>query len=113
MNDSNKNENPPPVGLDSDGVAIHLSYIRRDIDEIKSNQSKNNTEIKTAITNLQNSYITRVDFDNHLKTDEDHETRLRVIEENMWKRIGATGLISSIGSAVLLATIEYVLKIHG
>ncbi len=93
MDDS---KTPPPVVAPTDvgGMSIHLSYIRRDIDEIKG-----------GIKDLKNSYVSRVDFDEHLKIDEDHEERLRTIEQSMWKYIGYSSAISSfvgIGGAFLI-----------
>lgn len=98
--DNDKTNTPAPVDTGSDGIAIHLSYIRRDIDEIKNTQTKNNTEIKQAIQTLQNAYVTRVDYNEHLKTDEDHEKRIRILERALWKYIGFSSAISAVISLV-------------
>ncbi len=60
---------PPPIDQGSSGTAIHLAYIRRDIDDIKS-----------TLTGLKNGYVTRIDFEEHLKADADHEARIRTLE---------------------------------
>lgn len=101
---------PAPVSTATDGVAIHLSYIRRDIDEIKANQIKSGNEVKEAISRLQDAYVTRVDFDEHEKRDEDHEIRIRSIEKNVQRWIGISSVLSSIGGALLLALAQYFIK---
>lgn len=62
-------------------VGVHLSYIRRDIDAIKKSQEEGMKDIKNDLTELKGSYVTLTVFQEHLKTDEDHEARLRVIEK--------------------------------
>lgn len=71
---------PPPV--ESDGMNVHLSYIRRDIDEIK-----------LTLRELGGQFVTSVDYAEHLKSHQDHEERIRVLEESRWKVVGATGII--------------------
>lgn len=65
---------PPPVTSPGNigELATHFSYLRRDVDEIK-----------TGFKDLKNGYVTRIDFEEHLKTDEDHENRLRMLETSL------------------------------
>ncbi len=102
---SDRTKIPAPVDTSNDGLAIHLSYIRRDIDEIKANQTKNSAEVRLAFENLSNGYVSRADFNEHMKGDEDHEARIRALERNMWRISGATGIIaggiSLLGSFIL------------
>lgn len=83
---------PPPI--ESDGMNIHLSYIRRDIDQIN-----------TKIDRLTSGYVTRVDYDEHLKQDEDHEKRIRLLET-------ATTKIMTYGSVgiLVLSVVEFLLS---
>ncbi len=64
---------PPPV--DSAGMNIHMSYVRRDIDEIK-----------VILKDIKNGYVSSGDFAEHVKISggllDDHEKRVRAIEEN-------------------------------
>ena len=92
---------PPPVVAPTDlqGMNIHLGYIRRDVDEIRS-----------GIRDLKNSYVTHEDFEETKRTVSDHETRVRSVEQSMWKYIGYSSAISSIigiGGAFLA---QYLLK---
>lgn len=74
----------PSPETSSDPMSVHLWYVRRDISEIKG-----------TLSDLKNGYVTRTDFDEHLKTDADHESRIRTLEKNMWKWIGASSIISA------------------
>lgn len=76
---------PPPVSSDNDAVSIHLSYIRRDI-----------FDIRQTLTDMRNAYVTRSDYEEHLKADDDHEERIRSLERSYWKYIGASGAVSAI-----------------
>lgn len=91
-------ENPPIVDS-NEATAVHLSYIRRDI-----------VDIKSQLIDLKNSYVTQVDFDKHLNVDKDHEDRIRALEKDMWKRIGLTSAISALGSSGLLTVIQHFIK---
>lgn len=95
MNDSESKPSLPPPELSAD-PGVHLWYMRRDI-----------SEIKTSINELKNSYVTQKDFSEHLKADEDHENRIRTIEQNMWKQIGTSSVISALGSAILLSVAQH------
>lgn len=101
---------PAPVDTGNDTVSVHLSYIRRDIDQIRTDLTKNSQEVKGAIDELRNAYVTRTDFSEHEKKDEDHETRIRTIEKTLWKYVGASSVISAIASASLVALVQYFIK---
>lgn len=78
-----KNKIPPPI--EADGMNIHLSYIRRDVDEIK-----------IILKDIKSDYVTRDDFAEHAKIVQDHEIRIRTLEKNMWKWVGASSAISAL-----------------
>lgn len=101
---------PAPIDTGGDSVSVHLSYIRRDIDQIRTDLTKNSQEVKGAIDELRNAYVTRQDYNEHLKADEDHENRIRIIEKNMWRQIGVSSILSSVGGAVLVAALQYFIK---
>ncbi len=75
---------PPPIDHTNDSTSVHLSYIRRDIDTINA-----------KLDNLTNGYVTKADFEEHQKIDQDHEERIRTIEQELWKYIGFSSAISS------------------
>lgn len=97
-------KSPPPVTLDSDGIAIHLNYIRRDIDEIKVNQKANSEAVQSAFNDLKNGYVSRLDFNEHIKQDEDHETRIRglqTFQDNLTGRMWGIGVLSGLVMGVI------------
>ncbi len=60
-----------------EGMAIHLSYLRRD-------STASNVKMDAVIRKLDdlaNIYVSNETFRDHLKADEDHENRIRLIEE--------------------------------
>ncbi len=81
---------PTPLEVNSDRMSVHFSYLRRDIDEIKA-----------SLKILSVGFVSRTDFEEHLKADEDHESRIRSLEKNMWKWVGASSVISA-GIAYLM-----------
>lgn len=93
---------PPadPTGLDGT-VGVHMGYMRRDIDEIKTIITETNKKIDT----LANSFVTHGEFSEHLKADKDHEDRIRILEDSRMKVVVLTGTItgflSIIGSYLL------------
>lgn len=88
---------PPPIA--SDGMNIHLSYVRRDIDEIKA-----------ILKDMKSGYVTRSDFDDHLGVANDHELRIRIIEKNMWKWSGISGVLGGAIAVFGVYLIQTLLK---
>ena len=80
MEDLPKSSLPPDTVTNP--MDLHLWYVRRDIGEIK-----------VSIAELKNGYVSNVDFFEHKKADEDHEQRIRALEESRWKIAGSTGVI--------------------
>lgn len=83
-------------------AAANAAVVQTDIGYIK----KDIAEIKQAVRDMPGIFLTVNEFKEHTKISDDHEKRIRVIEENMWKWIG----ISSIATAVAMMVISYVLK---
>lgn len=95
---------PPPVELvDGQGIGIHLSYLRRDMDEVKVTQQKLHADVISKLNEMQSQYPTRVEFEEFIegfqKITADHENRVRTLEKSMWKWTGiasAVGVVASI-----------------
>lgn len=88
-----------PAPVEPDGMNIHLAYIRRDIDEIK-----------ISVKELGGRYVTMTDYQDHLKTSDDHEQRIRELEEERWKVVGASSIISALGSGGLITLLQHLIK---
>lgn len=86
----------PPPELGSDPLSIHLWYVRRDVGEIKS-----------TLSDMKNGFVTRVDFDEHLKSDTDHENRIRTIEQSTWKNLGFSSAIGAVISLIGASLIQH------
>ncbi len=52
-----------------EGISIHLSYIRKDIDTISR-----------KLDALSGQFVTNTDFQEHMKVSDDHEKRIRAGE---------------------------------
>ncbi len=52
-------------------TALNIQYIQRDI-----------MEIKQALKDQSGLYLDKKEFSNHLKADEDHENRIRILEKS-------------------------------
>jgi len=63
--------------------------------------------INQTLKEISGAYITTNDFAEHIKIDNDHEIRIRSLEQSMWKLAG----VSSTISAVLTMGFAYVLKL--
>lgn len=105
-----ESKTPAPIDLSVDSVNVHLSYIRRDVDMVNAKLSQMEQALTDKIDEVGNAYVSRVDFNEHLKVDEDHENRIRSLERALWKYVGASSVISAIGSALLLAVIQHYIK---
>lgn len=90
---------PVQSPTDLGGVAIHLSYLRRDI-----------YTLSNKIDNISVNFVTINDFREHLKADDDHEQRIRTLEQAMWKYIGTASVISGIITSGLGLFIQYIFK---
>lgn len=89
----------PPISENNDGISIHLSYLRRDV-----------SDIKITLNKLEGNYVTQNDFKEHLKADDDHEQRIRSLEKALWKYVGFSSAISAILAVGGSALIEHFFK---
>lgn len=85
---------------DETNIPTHLFYISKSIGEIKEKQDKAFEENRKNFDDIKNSYVPRMEFEEHMKADEDHEQRIRILEESRWKVAGATGIIASVLSVI-------------
>lgn len=111
---------PPPITQPGD-VGVHLSYIRRDIDQNKQDQIRGFEEIKKSIIDVTRKiddlavgFVTSTVFAKHLETTEDHETRIRSLEEafsdvRTIKKI-VYGAVTLILTIVLSAIVYFVIE---
>ncbi len=65
----NNPEQPLAIPTTTEGIAIHLGYI-----------SRNLAELNKKMDAVQNSTVGREEFASPLKADEDHEARIRLLE---------------------------------
>jgi len=64
---------------------IKLGYIQRDVGEIKQ-----------SLKEMSGVFATKIETVEMSKIQVDHESRIRTIEQNMWKGIGLFSFISSL-----------------
>ena len=87
------------------GMSVHLSYIRRDVDDLKVLQKSQHIELLQKLNELQAVYPTRKEFDEFVsgfqKLIADHETRVRALEKAMWKWVGTASTIGAVASIIV------------
>ena len=87
---------------DSTANALNIQYIQRDI-----------LEIKSSIKEIGTNSVSRLDFNEHLKTDADHEIRIRSVEkvtENLASTIKFWGIAMGVAFTILQIALKYFLK---
>lgn len=63
-------------------MAVDVGYIKRDV-----------AEIKETLKGIGTNFVSVTEYNEHLKTDIDHETRIRFLERWIWIAIGALAII--------------------
>jgi len=76
-----------------------ITYIKRDIGNIFE-----------TLKEQGNTFVKQPEHNEVLSSIKDHEDRIRTIEQNMWKQIGYSSVISAIASAGLVALAEHFIK---
>lgn len=78
-------------------MAVHLSYMRKDMESMNR-----------KLDSLANTFVSTDDFQKHIKISDDHETRIRILEEFKdtltGKLIGAAavmGIVFTLGTYAL------------
>lgn len=66
-------------------TSINISYIQKDM-----------VEVKQTLKEMIGVFVTTKDFAEHEKRVDDHEVRIRTLEEGMWKLVGVSSIIASI-----------------
>lgn len=97
---------PPPIEMaPGDSTSTHLSYLRRDVDNLSTKIDRLGEAVNLKLDILSGKYVTQDDFQEHLKADADHEIRIRVLEEGRWKDkliVGSiVGFFSIVGSYII------------
>ena len=95
---------PPPIIIeDSQSVATHLSYVRRDLDQYNINQKQGFHDMNGRIDSLDEKldrmaegFVSQSQFSDHLKVDNDHENRIRELEKFSRECIEAQKSIDSL-----------------
>lgn len=97
------NKTPPPIQQGHDDVSIHLSYLRRDMDEMKQASKESFNSIKLSLDELKGLYVTRDEYksleekvdklqdyvEKHLATKEEVDP----IKKGFWGFLGTSGVI--------------------
>lgn len=94
---------PAPVKSTESATALHLSYIRRDVDQqrIDNNRAfekldRSISEINSKLDTMQLGFVTRSEFADHIKIDDDHENRIRVIEKAAEEALQRTSIFPTL-----------------
>lgn len=116
--DDNKIKIPPPVPTSSslEGMSKDVAYLRRDVDEMKINHEKYHREVMEEIGKQSQSFATRSDVIEVVKVTDDHEKRIRSMEDTaqdalLVKRL-VFGCVTIILIAVITALVYLVVKSH-
>ena len=75
---------------ESTATALNIQYIQKDI-----------LEIKQTLKDINTSYVSTSEFAEHILTDNDHENRIRAIEQNMWKWMGMSTILGAVASFLM------------
>lgn len=97
--DSSKLENAIAAAATA---ASNAASVQKDIEYIK----KDIGEIKNAVKEMTMSFVTQAAFQDTANTATDHEKRLRLIEENMWKWVGIGTIVSVVVTTVIATIIK-------
>lgn len=108
-------ETPSPLPVESanggQAMSVHLSYIRRDVDDLKVLQKAQHLEIIQKLNELQAVYPTRKEFGEFVtgiqKIVGDHETRVRTLEKAMWKWVGTASTIGAVASILVQLVFKF------
>ena len=85
--------------IQSSAISVDITRIKEDIKEIKDDLKEGSRQ-----------YVNNTDYAEHLKADADHETRIRVLEQSMWKQVGMSSVISSVIAVGITIAIKLLFK---
>lgn len=80
-------------------MGADITRIKEDIKEIKDNMK-----------DVSKQYVTLGDFSEAQKAALDRETRLRVLEQNMWRQVGMSSVIASVIAVIITIVIKVIFK---
>ncbi len=84
-------------------LAVETAVMAKNIDSIKIDVS----EVKQTLKELFGVFVTKIEFTDVSKIQVDHESRIRVIEANMWKWLGMSSVIASLVAII----VAYLMKV--
>lgn len=105
MEDKIKIPAPVPTSVSLEGMSKDVAYLRRDVDEMKINHEKYHQELMGEIRKQTDSFASRSDMLEIIKTTEDHEKRLRVIEETSQDALLVKRLVFGCVTIILMAVV--------
>ncbi len=85
-----------PAPIVTGDMNIHLAYIRRDLDELKTIQKSQHAENIAALVDLKNASPSREEFSSLKEEVADHETRMRKAEWMLYVGVGGLYVINAI-----------------
>lgn len=85
----------------SEEAGIHMYYIRRDLDDLRTLQNKQHTEIMQKFLELTTLYPTKQEFSSIIKNIRDHEERIRTVEHSVWKWTGIASGVSVVATLIV------------
>lgn len=80
---------------ESTATAMNIAQIQKDLGEIKQ-----------SLKEMAGIFVSKIEFTEVVKVQEDHERRTRLLEQNMWKLIG----VSSVGGAGVVTLITQLMQ---
>ena len=105
-----KEENTNRIGDKINSLAKDVAVAGNDIARIKTDIG----EIKEGIKDISKQFPTRAEFLEVIKvineTTADHERRMRIIEENMWKWVGMSIVFSSVMAIGISVLVKMLIK---
>ncbi len=105
-------ETPVQAPTDIAGVAIHLSYLRRDMQIMTSKLDglSNNFASKEDLNSTEKNSVAR--FSENKALIDDHEIRLRIVEKfvnNLTGRMWGIGIAASVIGGLITLVVNYYL----
>lgn len=93
--------------MDKEPTSAQIAIVSNDISYIKSDIK----EIKDSVKELTSQYVTQLVFNDHLKADEDHEKRLRIIEKEAENNALVKKIVYGLVALILVSVIGAILAL--
>ena len=103
-----------PSDHDKIGTLVSdVGYLKVGQDRIEKSQEKFHDEIKATLRDLKDGFISRIEFNDHTKKDDDHETRIRKIEQfndTLRGKMWGIGIMSGFVFGMLSLVAQYLIQ---